>query len=404
MNAVEIQPGVWWIGVNVTTRDLFEGLWPLPHGVSLNSYLVKGERTAVVDLVREWSGSSTLFLHHLQSTKTQPQDIDYIILNHLEPDHTGFLRTLKEMAPQAVLVSTAKGIEMVEHFYGITEPVRVVGDGDQIDLGDGRKLVFYETPHVHWPETMMTYETQSKILFSCDAFGGFGALKGVLFDDQVTPEDAKLYYDEMLRYYANIVSSFSRMVLRAIDKLDGLDIAAVAPSHGLVWRADPGKVIAYYKRFAGYAAGETEKAITLLSSTMYGNTRLVTDAVMRGIAREHVPLEVFEVPWAEHSDILASVFKNRGVIVGAPTYEGKMFPPMAQALDTVSRKRMSGKRTWLYGSFGWSGGAQREFDALVETLKWEAAEALQFRGAPTGDDLHQAEELAAAFARSILED
>jgi len=404
MAAIEIQPGAWWIGVNVTTRDLFEGLWPLPHGVSLNSYLVKGKKTAVVDLVREWSGSATLFLHQLELTNTQPRDIDYIILNHLEPDHTGFLHTLRGMAPQAVLVSTAKGIEMVEHFYRITDRVRIVEDGDQIDLGAGRKLVFFETPFVHWPETMMTYESQSRILFSCDAFGGFGALKGVLFDDQVTPEDEKLYYSEMLRYYANIVASFSRMVLRAIEKLDTIDVAVVAPSHGLVWRSDPGKVIAHYRRFAGYAAGETEKAITLLSSSMYGNTRLVTDAVMRGIAQERVPLEVFEVPWAEHSDILASVFKNRGVVVGTPTYEGRMFPPMAQTLDSVSRKRMSGKKTWLYGSYGWSGGAQREFDTLVDTLKWEAAEAFEFRGAPSADDLHRAEQLAAQFARSILAD
>jgi anaerobic nitric oxide reductase flavorubredoxin len=402
MAAIEIQPGAWWIGVNVTTRDLFEGLWPLPHGVSLNSYLVKGEKTAVVDLVREWSGSATLFLHQLELTNTQPRDIDYIILNHLEPDHTGFLHTLRGMAPQAVLVSTAKGIELVKHFYGMTDGVRAVEDGEEIDLGAGKQLVFYHTPFVHWPETMMTYEAQSKILFSCDAFGGFGTLKGVLFDDQVTAEDGKLYYDEMLRYYANIVASFSRMVLRAIDKLEGIDVAIVAPSHGLVWRSDPGKVIAHYRRFAGYASGDTEKAITLLSSTMYGNTRLVTDAVMRGIAREHVPLEVFEVPWAEHSHILTSVFKNRGVVVGAPTYEGRMFPPMAQVLDTVSRKHMGGKKAWLYGSYGWSGGAQREFDSLVDTLKWEASEAFQFQGAPSADDLHRAEELAAAFARNIL--
>jgi flavorubredoxin len=401
MSAIEIKPGAWWIGVNVTTHDLFEGLWPLPYGVSLNSYLVKGEKTAVVDLVREWSGSSTLFLHQLESTGTQPQDIDYIVLNHLEPDHTGFLQTLRQMAPQAVLLSTAKGIEMVKHYYDTTEGVKVVADGDQVDLGAGKKLTFHETPFVHWPETMMTYEAESRILFSCDAFGSFGALKGVLFDDQLTPEDEKLYYDEMLRYYANIVASFSRMVLRAMDKLQAVDVDVIAPSHGLVWRADPGRVIAYYKRFAAYAAGETEEAITLLSSTMYGNTRLVTNAVMRGLARERVPIEVFEVPGAEHSDILTSVFKNRAVVVGAPTYEAKLFPPMAHALDVVSRKRMTGKKAWLYGSYGWSGGAQREFDALAETLKWDVADAFQFRGAPTADDLRQAEEEAATFARSI---
>jgi len=404
VTAIEVKPGTWWIGVNVMTDDRFEGLWPLPYGVSLNSYVVKGEKTAVVDLVREWSGSSTMFLQQLASTNTNPEDIDYIILNHLEPDHTGFLHTLRQMAPQAVLVGTAKGIDMAAHFYGIREGVRVVADGDELDLGQGRKLAFYETPFVHWPETMMTYETQSKILFSCDAFGGFGALKGVLFDDQVTPQDEKLYYDEMLRYYANIVASFSRMVLKAIDKLSGLDISVVAPSHGLVWRAEPSKVIGHYKRFAGYASGETEKAITLLSSTMYGNTRLATDAVMRGIARAKVPLEVFELPGAEHSHVLASVFKNRGVVVGAPTYEGKMFPPMAQALDTLARKRIGGKKAWLYGSYGWSGGAQREFETLAEALKWEAAPAFTFQGAPTAEALREAEEQAAAFASSIVSD
>jgi flavorubredoxin len=121
MTAVEIRPGSWWIGVNVRSHDLFEGLWPIPHGVSLNSYLVRGNKTAVVDLVREWSGTSTLFLHQLQSSGTDPKDIDYIILNHLEPDHTEFLRNLRRMAPQATLLATEKGVELVEHFYGISE-------------------------------------------------------------------------------------------------------------------------------------------------------------------------------------------------------------------------------------------------------------------------------------------
>lgn len=404
MTAVEIKPGSWWIGVNVRSHDLFEGLWPLPHGVSLNSYLVKGEKTAAVDLVREWSGSSTLFLHQLESTGTEPKDIDYIVLNHLEPDHTEFLRNLRHMAPQTTILATPKGVEMVEHFYGITEGVRAVQDGEELDLGGGKKLVFFHTPFVHWPETMMTYEPGTEVLFSCDAFGGFGALKGILFDDQVATADEAFYYDEMLRYYANIVANFSRMVLRAIDKLAGIRVSVIAPSHGLVWRANPGEVIAHYKRFAEYSTGKAEKGITLLWSSMYGNTKSVTDAVMRGIAREKVPMEVFEVPGVDESYILASVFKNRGVVVGAPTYETKLFPPMAHVLDSVARKRMTNRKVFRFGSYGWSGGAQREFDALTEAVKWEQSEPLEFRGAPTSDDLHRAEELAALFARSIREE
>lgn len=404
MTAVEIRPGSWWIGVNVRSHDLFEGLWPIPHGVSLNSYLVRGNKTAVVDLVREWSGTSTLFLHQLQSSGTDPKDIDYIILNHLEPDHTEFLRNLRRMAPQATLLATEKGVELVEHFYGISEGVRAVGDGEELDLGDGKKLMFFHTPFVHWPETMMTYEPATGVLFSCDAFGGFGALKGILFDDQVQAADESFYYDEMLRYYANIVANFSRMVLKAIDKLAGVEVSLIAPSHGLVWRTNPQKVIENYIKFAEYSSGKTEPCITLLWGSMYGNTKLVTDAVMRGIAREKVPMEVFEVPGVDESYILASVFKNRGVVVGAPTYEAKLFPPMAHVLDSIARKRMISRRAFSYGSYGWSGGAQREFDALAESLNWERSAGLEFRGAPTAEDLHRAEDLAAAFARSIREE
>ncbi len=404
MTAVEIRPGSWWIGVNVRSHDLFEGLWPIPHGVSLNSYLVRGNKTAVVDLVREWSGTSTLFLHQLQSSGTDPKDIDYIILNHLEPDHTEFLRNLRRMAPQATLLATEKGVELVEHFYGISEGVRAVGDGEELDLGGGKKLIFFHTPFVHWPETMMTYEPATGVLFSCDAFGGFGALKGILFDDQVQATDESFYYDEMLRYYANIVANFSRMVLKAIDKLAGIEVSVIAPSHGLVWRTNPQKVIENYVKFAEYTSGKGEPAITLLWGSMYGNTKLVTDAVMRGIAREKVPMEIFEVPGVDESYILASVFKNRGVVVGAPTYEAKLFPPMAHVLDSIARKRMINKRGFFYGSYGWSGGAQREFDAIAESLKWEQSGALEFRGAPTAEDLHRAENLAATFASSIREE
>jgi anaerobic nitric oxide reductase flavorubredoxin len=404
MPAVEIRPGSWWIGVNVRSHDLFEGLWPIPHGVSLNSYLVRGNKTAVVDLVREWSGTSTLFLHQLESSGTDPKDIDYIILNHLEPDHTEFLRNLRRMAPQATLLATEKGVELVEHFYGISEGVRAVGDGEELDLGGGRKLIFFHTPFVHWPETMMTYEPATGLLFSCDAFGGFGALKGILFDDQVQAVDESFYYDEMLRYYANIVANFSRMVLKAIDKLAGIEVSVIAPSHGLVWRTNPQKVIENYIKFANYSSGKAEPGITLLWGSMYGNTKLVTDAVMRGIAREKVPMEVFEVPGVDESYILASVFRNRGVVVGAPTYEAKLFPPMAHVLDSIARKRMINKRAFSYGSYGWSGGAQREFDAIAESLKWERSAALEFRGAPTAEDLRRAEDLAAAFARSIREE
>jgi flavorubredoxin len=205
----------------------------------------------------------------------------------------------------------------------------------------------------------------------------------------------------MLRYYANIVANFSRPVTKALAKLGGLAVSTIAPSHGLIWRTDPGEVIARYQKFAGYSSGQAEPAITVVWGSMYGNTKTATDAVMRGIAREKVPMEVFEVPGVEESYILASIFKNRGVVVGAPTYETGLFPPMAHLLDSVARKRMVNRKTLRFGSFGWSGGAQREFDALAERLKWEQSEALEFRGAPTEDDLRRAEDAGALLARQV---
>jgi anaerobic nitric oxide reductase flavorubredoxin len=175
----------------------------------------------------------------------------------------------------------------------------------------------------------------------------------------------------------------------------------VAPSHGLVWRRDPAEVIARYQRFAGYSSGQAELGVTVVWGSMYGNTKTATDAVMRGIAREMVPMEVFEVPGVDESYILASIFKNCGVVIGAPTYEVSLFPPMAHLLDSAARKHMRNKKTFRFGSYGWSGGAQKEFDALAERLQWEQIDSLEFRGGPTTADLRKAEELGAAFARAV---
>lgn len=401
MPAIEMKPGIWWVGVNVRSHDLFEGLWPIPDGVSLNSYIVKGDKIAIIDLVREWSGSSSNLLQQLETAGIAPADVDYIVANHLEPDHSEFLRNFRRLAPRAEILASPKGIELAQALCGVTEGVRAVADGEELDLGAAKKLVFAHIPFVHWPDTMVTYEPNSQVLFSCDAFGGFGALKGILYDDEVLPEDQDFYYRGMLRYYANIVANFAKPVQRAIDKLKGIPVSVIAPSHGLVWRSDPGEVVQRYLKFAGYSGGQCEKGITLLWSSMYGNTKAVTDAIMRGVARERVPIEVLEVPLADHSYVLASVFKNKGVIVGAPTYEVKMFPPMAQALDSIARKRMTGRKAFHFGSYGWSGGAQKEFETVAEELKWELSESLEFRGAPSSEDLSKAEDLAAAFARAI---
>jgi anaerobic nitric oxide reductase flavorubredoxin len=407
MPPVKIKPDIYWIGVNDRTTDLFEGLWPITQeGVSYNTYLINDEKKAIVDLTKALKTDE--FFDQIDQL-TDVSQLDYVIVNHMEPDHSGVLRILRRMAPQVAILGTEKARAMLESFYGITEDVQVVQDGDTLSLGQ-HTLRFFSTPFVHWPETMMTYEVSERILFSCDAFGSYGALRGAIFDDECT--DSKFYEREALRYYVNIVALFSGPVLKAIAKLADVPVSVIAPSHGLVWRGDPQRIVDLYKRWAEYATGPTPSAllgtgevgVTLIYGSMYGNTEKMMNAVAQGISREGVPLAIFDAARTHVSYILPSLWTQRGVVVGAPTYEGSLFPPVAQALDMAAQKRIRNKKVARFGSYGWSGGAQRHFERIIEPLKWDLVDSFEFIGGPTEEDLRQGEEFGARFARHIKRD
>jgi flavorubredoxin len=398
MPPIEIKPDVYWIGVNDRTTDLFEGLWPITQeGVSYNAYLIGDEKKAVVDLSKSLKTDDFLGqIHQIVGLS----DLDYVILNHMEPDHSGVLRTLRMVAPQVTLLGTKKTRDMLEAFYGITDGVRVVEDGETLSLGD-HTLQFLSTPFVHWPETMMTYETGEEILFSCDAFGGYGALRGGIFDDQCT--DFPFYEREALRYYVNIVALFSRPVLNAIKKLADVPVSVIAPSHGLIWRENPGRIVELYQKWAQYASEPGEVGVTLIYGTMYGNTEEMMNAVAQGISNEGVPVDIFDARHTHVSYILPSLWTKRAVMVGAPTYEGSLFPPVAETLNMAAAKRIRNKTATHFGSYGWSGGAQREFERLADQLKWEMTEPFEFKGGPTDEELKRGEAFGAQFARYIKE-
>ena len=401
MKAIEIVDGIHWIGANISTNDLFEGIWPIPHGVTINSYVIIGEKIAIVDLVRDWAGASTYLIDELRSLGINPQDVDYFILNHLEPDHTGDLRAMYELSEKAEIITSKKGVPLVQAFYGLNEKVRGVGSGDTLDLGKGKILHFFDIPNVHWPETMATYEASTKTLLPCDAFGSFGAFKGSIFDDSVSQADHKFYERESLRYYANIVGPYSSSVLKAIEVLGSLEIKIIAPSHGLVWRGNPTRIIERYLVYANYMNYYAEPKISIIWGSMYGNTELMLRAVLQGIASEGVLTEIFRVPNDHISYILASVWESAGLVFGMPTYEYKMYPPMRDALTQIIHKKAMHKKVFRFGSFGWSGGAQKEFDALIEKMKWDIIEPLEFQGGPTDADLDLAFERGATLAREV---
>jgi flavorubredoxin len=396
MAVIEIKPGIYWIGVDDRTTDLFEGLWPITQeGVSYNTYLIDDEKKVIIDLTK--SVKADEFFNHIDEI-TNISNIDYLVVNHMEPDHSGVLRTLKRIAPKIKILGSEKTKDMLAAFYDIRENVQVIQDGETLSLGK-KNLQFFSTPFVHWPETIMTYETTNHILFSCDAFGSYGALGGSIFDDECTNLD--FYKREALRYYANIVAKFSRPVLKAIDKLANVKVDIIAPSHGRVWRKNPQDIVQLYQTWAGYATGKAENGITFIYGSMYGNTELMMNAVAQGIAQSGVPVQIFDVARTHVSYILPSLWSKIGVMVGAPTYEGSLFPPAAAVLQMAAEKGVMHKKAARFGSYGWSGGAQRHFEKIIEPLKWELVDSLEFQGGPTKDDLEKGKEFGRKFAEVV---
>ena len=401
MKAQVINDYIFCIHADIQTDDLFEGIWPIPKGVSLNSYVVKGEKTAFIDLFLDWNGATAQVEEALASIGSDFSSADYLILNHLEPDHTGWLRSFREKNPRVEIISTQKGIDMVKSFYKIDTGLRAVKDGDKLDLGRGKILTFFETPNLHWPETMVTWEAASGTLFSCDAFGSYGALGDRVFDDQFDEKEHALFEEESLRYYANIVSSFSVFVERAIQKLLSLEIKCVAPSHGIVWRKDPKKIIARYSKYASWAKGPAEKEIAIIWGSMYGNTRAALNAVIWGIEKEGVPYTLHRVPNENISYVLSAAYKSSGLVIAMPTYEYAVFPPMAYALDIFRRKHIFGKKVLRVGSWGWVGGAKKEYDAALENLKWDSVESFEWAGYPSETDFAILEARGKELARKV---
>ena len=396
MKAIKVAENVHWVGVNHTTNDLFEGIWPIPDGVTINSFIVKGEKIALIDSLVDWSCAEAIKDLGIELTS-----IDYVILNHMEPDHTSFLKVLHEVCPNIEIYATAKGIELVKAFYKIENNLHIVKSGDSLDLGDGKTLVFEPIPNVHWPDTMVTYETQTKTLFTCDAFGSFGGFRGSIFADEVPESYLDYYEEETLRYYANIVATFSNSVLKAIEKLGGLDISIIAPSHGLIWRKNINVIINRYVRLAKYMNEPAEPEITVIWGSMYGNTERLVREVLNGIASEGVPVKVFKVPEANISYILAAAWRSAGLVIAMPTYEYKMFPPMANVLDMFAHKHVWHKKVLRIGSYGWVGGAEKEYQEKIQRLKWDCSGSVEFAGSPDNDILKKGFDDGKALAQAV---
>ncbi len=391
MKILKVADGIHMLTMNVEDI-LFEGIWEIGNGVTLNSYIVQGEKTAIIDGVIGWDGVPETLYKSMEEIGVDPADIDYLIVNHMEPDHSGWIENFRKIKDDFTIICTDKAAKMVSSFYG-EDRIRIVKEGDTLDLGKGKVLSFHPVPNVHWPDTMYTYEKDTKTLFSCDMFGAFGRMVDHYFDDELTPEEIDFFEFEGIRYYSNVMTTFTPSLRKAIEKAREMEINIIAPGHGPVYRKNPQKIMDDYYRFSQYAEGAGKDEVTILWGSMYGMTAKAVDFVERILQREGVKYNKLEMPQESESEMIATVFKSAGVIIAAPTYEYKLFPPVAAALNELGRKKVSGKTAFRFGSYGWSGGAERELAEIMERnrMNWDFLESVEFEGAPKEEDLRKIE-------------
>lgn len=351
MNIHQITPTVSYVGVNDRNTDRFEGLWPLPYGVSYNSYLVKGEKTALVDTVEIKYVED--FIRHIKR-EGMGGTIDYLVVNHMEPDHSGSIPVIMETFPEAKIVGNKQTIGMVKGFYHIEDDSRFheVADNSTLDLGNGVVLKFVLTPMVHWPETMVTYYEKDKILFSGDAFGTFGALNGGVTDYET---ETDIHIQEMYRYYSNIVGKYGKFVQRALDKCKTLDIKYLCSTHGPIWRDRAGEVIGIYDRLSSY---RSEDGVVIVYGSMYGNTAEVAEEIACRLAEKGIKkIIVHNANKTNLSYIISDAYRYKALIVGSATYSMRLLPPVEQFLNALHTREVKDKIFAAFGSFTWAQGA-----------------------------------------------
>ena len=346
---INITNETYYVGVNDRNKNLFEGLWPLPDGVSYNSYLIVDEKVCLIDTVEVDFFSQ--FLENIQEV-IGDREIDYLVVNHMEPDHSGSLALIKKYFPGIKILGNKKTFGMIEGFYGIDNDGQEVKNGEVLSLGK-HELQFHLTPMVHWPETMMTLDITTHTLFSGDALGCFGALNGGVIDSEICCDN---FWLEMVRYYSNIVGKYGTPVQNALKKLAGTQIDYICSTHGPVWRDYKDKVIAMYDRMSKY---ETEPGLVICYGTMYGNTERMAEIIAQAASQNGVKnIVLYNISKTHHSYILRDIFRYQGLIVGAPTYNAGLYHEMEVLLSEIANYDIKGNHLlgW-FGSHSWASKA-----------------------------------------------
>lgn len=394
---IEFTNKIYYVGVNDRNKNLFEGLWPLPNGVSYNSFLIDDDKVCLVDTVQV--DFFTQFIENIREV-IGDRPIDYIVINHMEPDHSGSMALMKKYYPNVKVIGNKKTFCMMSGFYGIRKDEIEVKNGDSIELGH-HTLNFVLTPMVHWPETMMTLDVTDHVLFSGDAFGCFGALNGGLIDTEICCD---AFWLEMVRYYSNIVGKYGIPVQSALKKLSSAQIDYICATHGPVWHDYVAKVVGLYDRMSKY---ETEEGLVICYGTMYGNTERMAEVIARAASQAGIKnIVMYNVSKTHHSYIIRDVFRYKGLIVGAPTYNTGLYHEMDVLLSELANKDIKHHLLGWFGSYGWASKAVAKIKEWNDTrLHFEAVgEPVEMMQALSPETKTACEALGKAMAERLIAD
>ncbi|MGF3521568.1 MAG: FprA family A-type flavoprotein [Candidatus Bathyarchaeia archaeon] len=384
--------GVYWVGVvDWNIRD-FHG-YTTKRGTTYNAYLIQDEKTVLVDTVKHTFCAE--FLSNIEKL-VDPEKIDYIVVNHVEMDHSSSLPTVARQAKNATVVSSERGKDAIIEHYGSDFKIQTVKTGDELKIGK-RTLKFVEAPMLHWPDSMFTYLVEDKILMSNDAFGQHLA-SSKRFDDEV---DEHVLMEEAATYYANILMALGSLISRKIQEIVQLGIspAIIAPSHGVIWRSKPEKII---KAYSDWSAGLSKTKAVIVYDTMWGSTDKMARAIAEGVASQGVEVKVLKLRASDNTEALTEILDAKAVIVGSPTINNGVFPTLGSFLTYVTGLKPKDKLWCFFGSFGWGGGAVRGMTEIAKKAGFQVYEpGIEVKYIPDREDLKKCSELGSKIANQI---
>jgi len=399
MKAVEIKPDIYWVGaIDWAIRD-FHG-YITQNGTTYNNYLIKDEKITLVDTVKH--DFSSITIENIREI-VDPEKIDYVVINHIEPDHVSSIESIMSLCPNAVIHISERGKKGLDRYFDTSHwQFKVVKNGETLKTGR-YTLLFLETPMLHWPDSMVTYVKEAKLLISQDAFGQHIATASRFDDEFIACASQFELEDAVVDYYANILMPFGQLIKNKIGEILklGLEIDMIAPDHGVIWRKDPGKIIQTY---LDLASGKCNLSIAIIYDTMWHSTEYMTTPIMQGIKDEGIDCKVIKLRATPMSIAIKEFWKARGCLIGSPTINNVMFPSVAEFLYHLSGLRPKNRIVGAFGSFGWGGGAVKEAYEMFKKMGLEIIEpGIQIQYRPTKEDRDRCYDFGREFAKKVRE-